>query len=244
VSHGSLQVPYRAAFGGWQYPSYEGGNAPNSVLAYVAFADARNYSVQRLKHGRRWEVRSAEKCFAIRPFSNKAEFQAHAYPLYLEFHNRTKYGYLESRVRKSQFDRWADAEFADPGLVPLGAWEADSLVAASLSRVVGEAWIYSSFFASNDALRRHVASLMLHHVRGLAAKVDGVSFVFAGTQKSGAGASVDAFYLHRGATLFQRPAVLQVNPLARWMLPRLTPNLWRKLRGDFDTSKELPRLDP
>jgi hypothetical protein len=210
------------------------------MLGYIAFADARNYCLERLKHGRRWEVRSAQKNFVIRPFSNKAEFQAHAYPLYLEFHDRTKYGYLENRVRKPQFDRWADAEFVDAGLVALGAWAGDSLVAASLSRVVGEAWVYSSFFASNDALRSHVASLMLHHVRCLAATVDDVSFVFAGTQKpGGAGASVDAFYLHRGAMLVQRPAVLQVNPVAKWVMPRLTPNLWDQLRGDFDTDREV-----
>jgi hypothetical protein len=128
-----------------------------------------------------------------------------------------------------------DAEFRDQGLVALGAWSADSLVAVSLSRVVGQAWIYCTFFAFYDAVIGHVADLLLHHTRLLAAEVDGVTIVFAGMQKLGAGASVDEFHRRRGAKLIQRPAVLRINPFARLILPRLRPDLWRRLRGDFAT---------
>jgi len=60
--------------------------------------------------------------------------------------------------------------------------------------------------------------------------------VFAGMQKTGAGASVDEFYLRRGATLVRKPAVLRVNPLVRWMLSRLTPGLWSSLSGSVDAA--------
>ena len=236
VASGRVDVPHRAALGGYQYPPSAGGDPPNSFLAYVAFADAQDYCLDHLRRGDRWKVRSAEKRFLIRPLSNNAEFKARAHPIYLEFHDRTQYGYLKKRVSKPQFDRWVDAEFTDPGLVALGAWAGDSLVAVSLSRVVGDAWVYSSSFASNDALHNNAASLMLHHVRCLAAAVDGVTIVFAGMQKPPAAASVDAFYLQRGATIVRRPAVLRVNPLARWLLPRFTPELWARLRGDFDAA--------
>jgi len=236
---GRAGLPSRSALGGCQYPSCAGGDPPNSYLAYLAFTDAHDYCLDHLRRGDRWEVRSAEKRLVIRPLSNSAEFKARAHPVYLEFQGRTRYRYLRSRVRKPEFDRWVDAEFADPGLVALGAWAGDSLVAVSLSRVVGEAWVYSSMFTSNDALRSHAASLMLHHVRCLAAAVDGVTMVFAGMRKAGrAGASVDAFYLQRGATIVRRSAVLRVNPLARWLLPRLRPELWGRLQGDFERAQK------
>jgi hypothetical protein len=237
LPYGRVGLPSRSAFGGCQYPSCAGGDPPNSYLAYLAFTDVQDYCLDHLRRGDRWEVRSAEKRLVIRPLSNSAEFKARAHPVYLEFQGRTKYRYLQSRVRKPEFDRWVDAEFADPGLVALGAWAGDSLVAVSLSRVVGEAWVYSSMFTSNDALRSHAASLMLHRVRCLAAAVDGVTMVFAGMRKPrAAGASVDAFYLQRGATIVRRSAVLRVNPLARWLLTRFRPELWRQLQGNHDAA--------
>ena len=236
VPSGRVGLPYRSALGGCQYPSRASSEHPNSNLAYVVFEDARDYCLERLRPKRRTQVRAAEKYFVITPASNSAEFKARAYPVYLEFHERTNYGYLDSRVRKAQFDRWVDAEFSDPGLVALGAWAGDSLVAVSLSRVVGEAWVYSSSFASNDALHRHVTNMMLHHVRCLAATVSGVTIVYAGMQKAGAGASVDEFYLQHGATIIRRPAVLRVNPLARWLLLRFRPELWARLRGELDAA--------
>ena len=233
VPSGAVGLPRRSALGGWQYPACAEEHSPNSSLAYIAFANARDYRLENLRHGHRWEVRSAGKRFEIRGFHDEAEFAAPAYPIYLEFHERTRYRYLDDRIRKPRFVRWADAEFADPGLVALGAWAGRSLVAVSLSRVVGEAWIYSAFFASDEGLRGHAASLMLHHVRSLAAAVEGVTMVFGGTQKLGAsGLSVDAFYLHRGAAIVRRPAVLRVSPIARWALPRLRPDIWNRLRGD------------
>src|SRR5262245_14308737 len=36
VSSGRVRLPYRSAFGGCQYPSYQGSDAPNSILGYIA----------------------------------------------------------------------------------------------------------------------------------------------------------------------------------------------------------------
>jgi hypothetical protein len=182
VPSGPAGLPGRLVLGGCQYPASAGGAPANSVLAYLAFTEAEGYSLDSLPPRLRTYVRSSEKRFTVRRLSDRVEFKAHAHPIYVEFYNRTKYGYMKNRVRRSRFERWADAEFADPGLVALGAWAGESLVAVSLSRVVGDAWVYSSFFASDDALRGHVANLMLHRARCLAAEAAGVAMVFVGMQ--------------------------------------------------------------
>lgn len=229
---GPAHLPFRAIFGGCQYPAQADSEPPNSVFEYIAFPRAQEYSIKQLRHSHRSEVRSAEKRFIIGRIRDEEEFKARAHSVYLEFRARTRYEYLDGRIRKPVFDGWVEAEFGDPGLIALGAWRAGDLLAVTLSRIVGHAWVYSSFFASDEALRGHVAGLMLHHVRSLAAAEPGVTMVFGGAKKAAAvGASVDAFYLHRGAALATQATVLQVNPLAKWALMRFSPEVWARLSG-------------
>ena len=175
VPAGPVRPPLRSALGGCQYVPRDGIASPNSCLAYLAFLDAQDYRLANHRARRRAEVRKAEKLFRVGRFASSVEFKAHAHPVYLEFHRRTHYAYLASRVKKTHFNRWTDAEFAEPGLIALGAWSGDSLVAVSLSRVIENAWVYSSFFATDAALRQNVASLLLNEVRTLAATVEGVT---------------------------------------------------------------------
>jgi hypothetical protein len=227
-------LPARARWGAAQYASQNGAESPNSLLHYLAFTDAASYRLESLKAGRRWEVRSAQKRFRPRVFANAEEFKATAHPVYVAFHRRSRYEYLAGRVQKEAFDRWSEATFSDPGLIAIGLWTDDGLGAASLSRIVDDTWIYSSFFSTTEALREHSASLMLHHVRELAAGVDGIRQVFGGMRKNGeSGEKVDAFYLHRGAQIVSVPTVLRFNPLARWLLARVKPSLLKQMQGNL-----------
>jgi hypothetical protein len=244
VPSGSVGLPRRAVLGGWQYPARGPLERPNSSLVYIAFLESGGYTIQRLHARLRSYVRSAERRFVVRRLSNGPDFKARAHPLYIQFYERTKYNYLASRLHRQGFDRWVDAEFGDPGLVALGAWDGDALAAVSLSRAVGNVWVYSSFFASNEAVRAHVANLLLHHVRGLAATDGGIDRVFVGMQKLGEQASLDAFFLHRGAEYIRRPAILRVNPIAKWMLTHVRPDLWAQLRGGPDTGANAPDSSP
>ena len=230
VPSGATGLPWRALLGGSQYAVSQADPRANSWLSYLAFERAQGYNIHCLNPRLRSYVRAAEKRFVIKPLG-RGEFKELAHPIYVEFYERTGYGYLAKRVNRIHFEGWADAEFSDGGLVGLGAWEAGSLVAASLSRVVGEAWVYSSFFATNNAIRGQVANLMLHHARCLAAAVDGVSMVYVGMRKSGEARSVDAFYMHRGALPVRRPAILTVNPLVEWTMRRFRPSLWQHIEG-------------
>jgi len=233
---GPAGLPLRSLCGGYQYAARPVVDTENSYFLYLSFPHADAYCVQELPPRLRSYVRSAYRRFTVRPLQDRDEFKSRAYAVYLEVRDRTNYDYLDDRVRRPQFERWVDAEYGAPGLIALGAWSDDRLMAVSLSRVVGTAWVYSSFFASNEALHGQAANLMLHHARSLAAATAGVTMVYAGMQKRQASASVDAFYLHRGAKLLRRPAVLHVNPIARLMLVGLRPDLWRALRGQSRSS--------
>ena len=236
-----IRPPYRAFLGGFQYvPAAAAAASANSHLDYLVFSDAGRYRLDNLRSSRRSQVRFAENLFRVRPFRTCAEFKASAHSVYLEFHKRTQYRYIASRVVKTHFDRWADAEFVDPGLVALGAWAGQTLVAVSLSRVIGDIWFYSTFFAADDALKQHVADLLLHNVRTLAVNLADVKCVFVGmVAKSGAAESKNRFYLQRGAEVVRRPAVLRINPVAEWMLSRLRPDLWERLCGDVDAASSV-----
>ncbi len=226
--------PLLAACGAVQYAPY-GDEPANSCLRHLAFEPAADYRLEQLKANRRWEVRSAAKLFELRAFRDAAEFGDRAHPVYVEFQARTGYGYLPERVQKDKFAAWAQAVFSDPGIIPLGLWQGDTLAAVSLSRIVEPLWIYSSFFARAEALRQHAASLMLHEVRQLAAQATGVRQVFVGMRKTGeAGEKVDSFYFLRGAVEVRTPTVLRINPLLAWSLARLKPSLLQQLRGTDD----------
>ena len=44
---------------------------------------------------------------------------------------------------------------------------------------------------------------------------------------------IDAFFLERGAQVVLKPAVLQINPVARWILARWKPDIVQELSGDL-----------
>jgi hypothetical protein len=152
--------------------------------------------------------------------------------VYVEFQRRSGYDYLRRRVAREHFQCWAEDSLEHGGAIALGAWEGGNLVAASLSRAVESTWLYSTFFATTQALHHNVASLMLHHVRKVAAEHPGIERVFVGMRKAGlASESKDDFYLHRGAEVVVRPAVLWLNPLARAILMHHRPDLLDGLYG-------------
>lgn len=226
------RAPFRARFGGYQHATPAGAPA-NSTMSFLIFPDARDYSLAKLHPTRRWEVRTAAKRFQVRPFSDCTEFKRTAHDVYVSFFNRTKYGYIRSRLHKEVFDRWADAVFSSSALLALGAFAGDELAAVSLSRCVGGTLRYSTYFARLEAMRSHVSSLMLHSIRTAAAESGDIDQIFVGMPKSSPEhRSVDDFYLHRGCIVQTRPAWLRLNPLVGWLLARLNPRAAAQLRGE------------
>lgn len=226
----TARPPAVARWGAWQCVVSDPVRA-NGSLAFLMFENASAYRLECLEKKRRWEVRAALREFEIRPLTN-AEELLQAHPVFTEFQQRTGYRYRADRVRADRYRVWARKVFEHPRARVLGAFDRSGIQAVGIVQRVGETLIYATFFATDPALRRQVASLMLHVVRELAAGTPGVRRVYAGLRKPGAAASVDQFYLLRGAEVVMRPAYCHVHPLAAWVLRRSRPDLLRRLLGD------------
>lgn len=224
-----VEAPRAAKWGGYQYAVSEDCEA-NSVLALLLFRNAPAYSLESLSKKRRWEVRSASQRFHIRLLHNASELVA-AHSVYLDFLRRTRYRYRCDRAQAETFRRWAATVFSHEKVMVFGAWMKDELQAVSIALAVERTLIYASFFACEPALKGHVASLMLHTIRELAAQQGGIQQVYVGMRKLGSASSVDAFYLERGCELIFQPAYFQVHPLTARLLRTFRPGVWARITG-------------
>lgn len=231
LSPSESNVPASSRVGGVQYVVSD-PSAANSTMRFLMFHEAQGYSIETLKPRRRQEVRAAAKKYALRLITSVDEFKRQGHGVYVEFHQRTQYGYLANRVAKDAFDRWADILFGTTSALVFGAYAGDRLDAVNISRVVGDTLLYSTFFARNEALAENAPSLVLHAVREAAAAAGNVAQVFAGMPKSGAAQSIDNFYLLRGCVLEVKPANLRLNPVTRGVLNVVMPSIVRRMAGE------------
>lgn len=229
VELSSVQPPRPARWCGWQSVVTDSARA-NSAMAFLMFQNAGNYCLDGLEKKRRWEVRTAKRFFFVRPLACAEELYP-AHEVFVEFQRRTGYRYRADRVNPHRFYEWAREVFRHPKLKVLGAFEGPRLQAVGIVLRVGDTVYYPTFFAATEALRHHVASLMLHAVRAVTAEQSGVRQVLAGMKKWGADASVDEFYLQRGAEVVTLPAYAWVHPIVGWCLKRLRPNLMQRILG-------------
>lgn len=211
------RVPRSSALGGYQF-AVRNETIANSTMSFLICPEAGTYSLNTLDSDHRRQVRSAAKRFIIRNFTGCAEFKEKAHPVYRSFYERTGYSFQASRLQKQSFDHWAGQLFAFPACLKLGAFLGTELCAVSVSQLVGDTLLYSTFFASDAAMRLNVSSYMLHCVRSAAAETGGVAQVFAGMRKTGASRRVDEFYLQRGFKDFSKPSILHLNPLSSLIL--------------------------
>jgi hypothetical protein len=229
LNHLVVRPPCGAVWGGWQYTVCSREWA-NGSIGFLFFDDIAGYDLDCLDKKRRWEVRTAERLFTVRALKGPEELTA-AHPLYVDFQRRTGYKYRADRLDPACFAQWARQVFQHPGVMVLGAWQEDRLRAVSILQRVERTLVYATFFASGDALRRHVASLMLHSIRLLGCHLERVTRIYAGLRKCGKEKSVDEFYLQRGCELVMLPARLHVHSVTGWLLRTFRPSLWRRLLG-------------
>ena len=112
--------------------------------------------------------------------------------------------------------------------------------------------------STGEALRLNVSSFLLHSVREAVASDRQAKQIFAGMYKYAAARGVDDFYLLRGCSLVQKPAILRIIESlcvvagievpreelagAAWMESRPIPQLRRAASGDSTTRVASSRL--
>lgn len=198
-------------------------------MAFLMFSGVSAYGLESLDKKRRWEVRQALHHFTVRRLESAAELVS-AHPVFVEFQQRSGYRYRADRVELARYAQWAEAVFRHPKVMVLGAIAEDRPEAVAIGHVLGDTLLYATFFATGAALRRHVASLMLHAVRTLAGAIPGLARVYVGLRKRHA-ESVDRFYLLRGCDVVVQPARCHLHPVARWCMRMFRPDLWAQFRG-------------
>ncbi len=227
--------PWPAWLGGVQYPVLSRQPA-NSVMSFLISEPAHSYSLDALDYNRKRQVRLAARRFTARPITDFGEFSEKAYPVYLDFYERTRYRYKSKRQAHDRFMAWAQILFRFNQLRILGAWEAAQLTAVSISERVDGTVLYSTFFATTAAMKHHALDLMLHEVRQAAAATVGVRQVFAGMYKDGKG--LDDSYLLRGFRVVALPAMIRANPVALALLRLLRPQAYAALRHEAGQAED------
>jgi len=228
--------PLRSHFGGCQFAVPQ-GSAANSLLNLLLFRNPETYSLAALGRGRRRQITSAAKVFAIREVTDVDEFKEKAFPVYLSFYERTLYKYMRKRLNQFWFSQWADSLFQSGKFLILGAYRNGQLEAVWTSRLVEDTVLSTTAFSYAEALHLNVSGLLLHSVREAAAASGQVKQIFVGMYKYGAAHGVDDFYLDRGCSLIQKPAALRINPLVVAFLRAFLPHARMKLLGSIPPAK-------
>jgi hypothetical protein len=227
----SRELPSTAWLGGVQHVVPCGQQA-NSTMSFLMFIDGGDYSVDSLRSKPRRQVRLAEEQFSVSLLTDRALFKEQAFPVYTEFYARTRYRYLAERSKKQNFDRWADAIYDYRTSLILGAYRGSQLCAVSIAHAVEDTLIYSTVFATAEALRDHVSSLLLHTVR-LKAREDGsIARVYAGMPKTSEAHGIDEFLMRRGCQMMTKPAYMWLNPASKLLLRWFLSGQYARLRGD------------
>jgi hypothetical protein len=237
-SASSSRLPASAWLGGVQHVVPHSEQA-NSMMSFLIFPDAGDYSLDKLKPKPRQQVRLAAERFTVRRFTNRTEFKEKAFPVYRSFYARTKYSYLAARMRKTNFDKWADAVFEHGTSLILGAFRGNELGAVSIAHAVEDTLMHSTIFGADDALQDHVSSLLLHAVRQTASQDGGITQVYAGTPKPAENRGIDKFLIRRGCRVVTKPAFMRLNPTSSLVLRCLMSDQYARLRGDQVGSETL-----
>jgi hypothetical protein len=221
-----LTYPRSRWLGGVQH-AVPAGVPTNSRIQLLQFDNPREYSPESLNPTSRRHLRRAMKSFAVRPIPDIEEFIASAHGVYLSFFERTRYGYKSERTDPASFAQWARTLYRFPKAQVRGAYRGAELVSVSVSYLVEEVAFTATFFSRSEALAEHVSELMLHEIRERAAASGSVELIFAAA--AGMERGLDEFYLRRGARLVDRPAHLEMSPLALFLLKHFKRDGYSKL---------------
>ena len=233
---GSFVPPCRL-FGGYQHAVCNEHEA-NSTINYRVFNETNAYSINVLKSDFRRLVRFAAKRFVIKRIVEPDELMDQGYKAYMAFYDRTRYDYLSERTQEQIFAKWVKSLFLYDKTIVLGGYAEGGLKAVGVCYWIRDVLLYSTFFADTPSLKQHVCDLMLHTVRELAARQNGIHRILAGIY--GGGIGPDTYYVLRGCKIERMPARYVFNRLTVLLLKALLPAQFRKLTGKFSVAPGIP----
>jgi hypothetical protein len=221
------------------------GEPSNSYLNPLVFSDVRDYSWNTLRDNVRTHIKKAVKAnIIVSRIVDEAEFREKAYPVYVSFHSRTKYGFAASRTEHDGFSKWAHELFQFPEVVVLGAFAGEELLCIEISCLVENTLILKSLITSDNALKFGAADLVLHYCRLGAREQADINQIFCGTLSENS--SLNRYKLERGAQVLTLPASLHLHPIVLCAVKKTRPKIYSRLCGfgasDLRVHNLLPRV--
>lgn len=225
---GSIKVPHAALVGAYQHvvPSPE---MANSQKNYFVWDDLRNYSLQKINHQRRYNIKKGMKFFKVEEIENMHEFISAGHPVYCSFYERTKYSFRKERVDKRYFADWAATLFRFPKIKILGAYRGGELSAISVSYLVDDVVIEATCFGRTEDLKDHVLDVLAHGILERAANCPEVNLIFRGTATGFK--NIDDSKIRRGCRLISKPAYYHMNLFVYMVLRGFMKNNYDKIIG-------------
>jgi hypothetical protein len=215
--------------GAFQY-GVEDGQACNSYLNPIVFDEPHNYDMPKLAHSVRKHIKKAVKNdVTVSRIVDEREFSEYAYPCFVSFYERTKYGFDRSRRTRDGFSRWSRTLFQFPEAVIFGAFVGQELVSYEISCLVEDTLFLKTLVNSDKALKLGAADLLLHTHRLRSREQPEINAIY--DSMLGQSAGINEYYLVRGARVLALPADLHMNPVLRWFIQKGSKKIYARLLG-------------
>lgn len=232
---GSFRPPPKSLLGGYQHAVVHSG-AANSYLNPIQFLDIHDYSIETTGKSFRKHVRKAARSLSVREIDDVNLFIAEAYPVYLEFYERTGYAWRKDRTEAQRFAEYSRRLFGFSKVLIWGVYAGDRLTGVSLSYVVQDVLFDASMFTTSEALKLGASDLLWHALRERAATAAGVNRIYEGMMTGHTG--VDLSKILRGCHVSALPAYFRLNPLVQCLAKRFRRSDLLKVQGLSDSEVE------
>jgi hypothetical protein len=208
----------------------EEGQSCNSYLNPIVFDELHNYDETSLRYSVRKHIKKAlRNDVTVSRIVDETEFCENAYPCYVSFYRRTKYGYDKSRRQKDGFSRWCQALFQFPEMVIHGAFVGGELVSFEISCLVEDTLILKTLVNSDKALKVGAPDLLLHTYRSSVREQPEIRAIY--DSMLGQSPGINEYYLIRGARVLALPAVLRIHPALLWLMRKANKRIYERLLG-------------
>lgn len=211
--------------------------ACNSHLNPIIFDDLQSYDIKNLRYSVRKHIKKAlNHHVTISRIVDEGEFSKAAYPCYLSFYERTKYGFDKQRRQKEGFSQWSHTLYEFPEVLIHGAFLGQELISFEITCLVEDTLILKTLVNSDQALQCGAADLLLHTYRMSAREQPEIKLIY--DSMLGQSSGINDYYLIRGARVLAVPAILDAPPALLWLIRRTSKKIYGRLVGLGD--EEIP----